>query len=132
VGHIRHRIDEQYCLSHPANRTAVIVPAIAAAQDRGVDVKVYFGVPTGNISNTDLARITTSSAAEGVEIRPVADPRLHAKVLAWDNGSLVITSQNWLSADPSEGNLRREVGVFVQGNELARTVIESFELTRRY
>lgn len=115
-----------------ANRTAVIVPAIAAAQDRGVEVKVYFGIPTGNFTNTDVASATRSSAAQGVEIRPVAEPRVHAKLLAWDNDSLVVTSQNWLSADPSEGNLRREIGVFIHGNGLARTAIEAFELARRY
>jgi phosphatidylserine/phosphatidylglycerophosphate/cardiolipin synthase-like enzyme len=115
-----------------ANRTAVIVPAIAAAQDRGIDVKVYFGIMAGPISNTDVARLTTASAVEGVEIRPVSEPRLHAKILAWDNDSIVVSSQNWLSADPSEGNLRREVGVFVHGLGLARKVIEAFELARRY
>ena len=46
-------------------------------------------------------------------------PRLHAKVLAWDNDNLAVTSQNWLSADPSDAARRSEIGVFVESNRIA-------------
>jgi hypothetical protein len=114
-----------------ATRPAIIVPAIAAAQERGVTVNVYYGMQSGHVTGSDVARLTVSSDAKGVQIRPVVEPRLHAKILAWDSDSVLATSQNWLSADPSEANVRREIGVFVQAHGLARTVIEAFEAMRR-
>ena len=115
-----------------ATRPAVIVPAIAAAMDRGIEVKVYYGIHSGGVSNSDTALLTTEAAAQGVQICPVSEPRLHAKLLAWDDDNLVVTSQNWLSADPSEANLRREIGLFIQAHGVARTAIDSFEAMRRY
>lgn len=114
-----------------ANRTAVIVPAIAAAEDRGVTVSVYYGIPTGTYTSGDAVDVTTSAERRGVQVRSVHEPRLHAKVLAWDTDHVVITSQNWLSADPSEANLRREIGVYIHAKGAARTLIDQFEALRR-
>jgi phosphatidylserine/phosphatidylglycerophosphate/cardiolipin synthase-like enzyme len=113
-----------------ATRAAVIVPAIAAVRDRGVEIKVYYGTPSGNVNNSEAARLTTSAGAEGVQIRPVIEPRLHAKLLAWDEDNLLVTSQNWLSADPSEVNVRREIGVFIKAYGVGRAAIEHFEASR--
>ena len=48
-------------------------------------------------------------------------------VLAWDNDFVVISSQNWLSADPSESNPRGEMGVFLHAPGAGRRVIERFQ-----
>jgi cardiolipin synthase A/B len=63
----------------------------------------------------------------GVGIQPVHQPRLRAKVLAWDDDALAATSPNWLSADASETAIRREIGVFVEMNRLADTFVRRFE-----
>jgi cardiolipin synthase A/B len=55
---------------------------------------------------------------------PIDEPRLHAKILGWDDDFPVVTSQNWLSADPSEANLRREIGIFIHASGIARLAIE--------
>lgn len=57
-------------------------------------------------------------------------PRLHAKILAWDDDSLAVTSQNWLSADPSDVARLSEIGVFVESNRIADYLIRRFEHAR--
>lgn len=52
----------------------------------------------------------------------------HAKVLAWDNNHLLITSLNWLSGMVSEKPLEKyhEIGVYVQGWDVAKDFIKIF------
>lgn len=113
-----------------ATRAAVIVPAVAAVKDRGLEVKAYYGIQSGSVRNTEAAKLTSEAGMEGVQIRPIVDPRLHAKILAWDDDNLLVTSQNWLSADPGESNMRSEIGIFIQANGVARLAIEDFEACR--
>lgn len=114
-----------------ANRPAVTVPAIAAAKDRGVQATVYFGIPFTPYTRGDAAQLSASVAPQGVNIQSVQEPRLHAKVLAWDNDHLLVTSQNWLSADPTEGNPLREIGIYLHAENAALTLIDRFESLRR-
>lgn len=114
-----------------AARAAVLVPAIAAVRDRGVAVTAYYGIPTGSVDADRAAHLSETSQQAGVEISPVTDPRLHAKILAWDDDSLLITSQNWLSADPSISSGKREIGVFVEAKGAADWVISDFELHKK-
>jgi cardiolipin synthase A/B len=113
------------------NRPAVIIPAITAAQQRGVEATVYFGVPTGTYSKSDAALLVTAAASQGVSVQSIHEPRLHAKVLAWDNDHLLVTSQNWLSADPTDANFRREIGLYVHARDTGRSFVERFEALRR-
>lgn len=114
-----------------ATRPAVIVPAIAAVRDRGIEVKIYYGTQTKPVTTTKAAQLMAGAGEEGVALLPVIEPRLHAKMLAWDDDNLLVTSQNWLSADPSDSSLRREIGVLIQANGVARQAIDDFEATRR-
>jgi hypothetical protein len=61
----------------------------------------------------------------------IYEPRLHAKILAWDDDCVVITSQNWLSADPSEAYPRKEIGIFLRASSVGRLVVEHLEAIRR-
>jgi cardiolipin synthase A/B len=112
-----------------ATGPAVVVPAIASARDRSLRIEVFFGRPSG-LTKRDVQEIQTSAAVEGIQIAPILEPRLHAKLLAWDDDFLVVTSQNWLSADPGEANIRREVGVFVGMTDVARIVVDRFLAAR--
>lgn len=114
-----------------ATRAAVIVPAIAAVREKGLEVRAYYGTQSGNVTTSVAAELTVTAIKEGVQIRPVIEPRLHAKILAWDDNNLLITSQNWLSADPGESSMRREIGIFLQANGVARLTIEDFEISRQ-
>jgi len=52
----------------------------------------------------------------------------HAKVLAWDNNHLLITSLNWLSGMVSDKPLEKyhEIGVYVQGWDVGKEFINIF------
>jgi cardiolipin synthase A/B len=111
----------------PAGRPAVLVPAMAAAESRLVDVKIYFGLPAEEGDGVRAADMTIEAAGAGIRIQPIYQPKVHAKILAWDNDFVVISSQNWLSADPSESNPRREMGLFIHSPGAGRRVIERFQ-----
>jgi cardiolipin synthase A/B len=114
-----------------AGRPMVIIPALSAAKSTQVRAELYYGRPTGVLSGVDAAGLAIEFARQGVGIKPTYQPRLHAKVLAWDDDSLAVTSQNWLSADPAEGALRGEIGVFVESNKIADFLIRRFEHARQ-
>jgi cardiolipin synthase len=82
------------------------------------------------LSGVDAAGLTMELSKEGIGIRPIHQPRLHAKVLAWDSDNLAVTSQNWLSADPSELARRSEIGIFVESNRIADYLIQCFDHAR--
>jgi cardiolipin synthase len=112
-----------------AAKQAIIIPAVAAARDRpGIESQIFFGRPSGEMTGRGAAEITLDA---GKVIRPVYEPRLHAKILAWDDDSAVITSQNWLSADPGYTSALEEVGVFPKGGRIADNLISVFSNTRR-
>ncbi|MGK9055252.1 phospholipase D-like domain-containing protein [Neorhizobium petrolearium] len=114
-----------------AAKQAVIIPAVAAARHRGIETQVYFGKPSDQMTGRDAAELTLDAGKDGIHIRPVFDPRLHAKILAWDDDSVLITSQNWLSSDPSYDSALQEVGVFLKGGRIADNVITTFLNSRR-
>lgn len=113
-----------------AGRPAVVIPAIAAAEARAIDAKIYYCVPAATGEGNRAAELTVEASYAGVSVRPIREPRVHAKILAWDDDFAVITSQNWLSADPSEGNVRREIGVFLRAGGVARRIVDAFEAAR--
>jgi cardiolipin synthase A/B len=113
-----------------AGRPMVIIPSVSAARAKGVEVQLYYGEATGHLSGVDAAGLTAEFAKQGVAITPIHRPRLHAKFLAWDDDHLAVTSQNWLSADPAEGALRREIGVYVNSNKVADFLLRRFQHAR--
>lgn len=129
-----HAVKRIFVTSHrfgAAAKQAVIIPAIAAARDRGIETQVFFGRPSDQMSGVDAAALTIDAGRDGVRVRPVFDPRLHAKMLGWDDDSVVITSQNWLSSDPGHDSPLNEVGVFLKGGRVAENVITTFLNTQR-
>jgi len=113
-------------------KPAIVLPAVAAAvANDELEAKLYFGIPSGEAGGTTAADVTRDAGLAGVSIRPVRESRLHAKLLAWDDDSIVVSSQNWLSADPSEENRRKEIGIFLNAPGVARHVIDVFEALRR-
>jgi len=116
-----------------AAKQAIIIPAVAAARDRrGIETQVFFGRPSGQMTGIVAAEMTLDAGKAGVQVRSVHEPRLHAKILAWDDDSAVVTSQNWLSADPGHNSPLQEVGVFLKGGRIADNIITTFLNARRY
>jgi cardiolipin synthase len=113
-----------------AGRPMVIAPALSAAKAKQVQVQLYYGRPTGPFSGVDAAGLAAELSRQGLSVKPVYQPRLHAKILAWDDDAVAITSQNWLSADPAESAIRYEIGVFLESNRVADFLIRRFEHAR--
>jgi phosphatidylserine/phosphatidylglycerophosphate/cardiolipin synthase-like enzyme len=124
----RHRM---FVTSHKigsAARPSVILPAITAVRENGIEARVFYGV--ANDVATDTSEISNGLPVPSVQ--PVLTPKLHAKILAWDDDHVLITSQNWLSADPGESNVRREIGLMVNSKGIAKAVVDNFDAAKGY
>jgi cardiolipin synthase len=111
-------------------RAMTLLPILAALRKNEIEASIYYGRTTGPLSGIDGAELTREFAKEGMAIRPVHRPRLHAKVLGWDEDALAISSFNWLSADPPESALYREIGVFIETPRVADNFVRRFERAR--
>jgi phosphatidylserine/phosphatidylglycerophosphate/cardiolipin synthase-like enzyme len=101
----------------PAARQAVLVPALAAPAASALTMDAYY----------ELGSLAGPSADADSKVKFHQVKRMHAKFLAWDHNNLVITSQNWLSADPSAANPLREIGVFISSPGIAEPVVSAVE-----
>lgn len=101
-----------------AAETVALKPARAAIAANAVDALVLYGRASGPIDGGQAASMTLDGHASGLKVRRVYDPRMHAKFLLWDDGDLLITSQNLLSADPVSP--WAEVGIHLKGAAVAR------------
>jgi len=114
-------------LSEVGNR-AIVLPALTAAQDeRGIEPRLYFNRTSGMMTTSAASDLVVAAGKGKVRLRPVHDPRLHAKILAWDDDAVVVTSLNWLSADSSPNQPLQEVGLFIDGGRAADLVIQTFD-----
>jgi phosphatidylserine/phosphatidylglycerophosphate/cardiolipin synthase-like enzyme len=122
-----------FVLSHRigiAARPFALLPTLAAVKAGDIDASFYYGRTTGRLSGTDGAELLREFAREGLEIRPIHRPRLHAKVLGWDDDALAVSSLNWLSADPADAAPYSEIGIFIEAPRLADDFMRRFELAR--
>lgn len=102
----------------------VWAPARAAAKHAQVRVNAYYGTVSGPVD--DRTPQDHAMQLSYLPISIVQIPRLHAKLLAWDADSVVITSQNWLSSDPPDSAPRQEIGIFLNGPGIAERVLHRF------
>lgn len=109
-----------------ASISSVIAPAIAAVKDRKINVDLFYNRSAGAIHSGAAEALVESAALSGVSVKPIQSPRLHAKVLAWDDDSVVITSLNWLSGDPVDMQSTKEIGVWIEGKNVAKALIDNF------
>jgi hypothetical protein len=107
-----------------AAETTVLIPARVAAGTGEVDVTLFFGTASGQLDGVDASQIVRNSNSDGIRVRRIFNPRLHAKFLVWDDENAVITSQNWLSADPADSNPLVEIGVFLRGGGVGRDIVD--------
>lgn len=121
-----------FLLSHrlgPASENAIITPA-KNTNHKDLLTNIYFARTTGAVKNPQKREIIKTASPFGVNVEPIAYPRLHAKVLAWDSDFAVITSQNWLSATPIDSNDPCEVGVYINMKDIANIISQDFEQSR--
>ena len=54
-------------------------------------------------------------------------PQLHAKFLAWDKDHVVVSSINWVSQSGLPENPLDEIGLYLEGLDLAAHLLERFK-----
>jgi cardiolipin synthase len=106
-------------------RTLALLPAAAAAKGGDVSVRMYYDQIADGFSRDAVADLVEEYDAEGVQVLTGATPMMHAKFLAWDDDSLLITSQNMLSANPSDPYA--EIGVMIVAPDAAIRFSERME-----
>ncbi|PLC50899.1 hypothetical protein CR159_04650 [Pollutimonas subterranea] len=122
-----------FLTSHRLGPTAYpsVFSAIGAlAAKNGIMAELYFGRSTGAVKNRHTVQAINDAATSGVTLVPVSSPRLHAKILAWDSRSALLTSLNWLSGDPVDGVDVKELGVFIEADGVASKIIDNFECAK--
>lgn len=108
----------------------VLKSLVAAAKARNVRPTVFYGRVSGPVTASDAARQSAELKVEGIDLLPILRPRIHSKVLCWDNDNIVITSLNWLSADPPSDNPRQEIGIHIRANDIAKNFRQRFANAR--
>ena len=119
-----------FALSHRIGISAeslTLLPALAAVKEKGIASSFFYGRTTGPLTATAGADLIRGFAKSGLQVKPIHKPRIHAKVLGWDDDNLAISSLNWLSADPSEAKPFREIGIVVNASKVAENFISQFE-----
>ena len=66
-----------------------------------------------------------------VDLIGVREPQLHAKFLAWDKDHVVVSSINWGSQSGLPENPLDEIGLYLEGPDLATYLLEKFEAELR-
>lgn len=103
----------------------VLAPIAVAVQARSVATRLFFTTRTGVLDGGARDELLRDFRGAGVNVEPIFEPRMHAKMLAWDDEFVLITSQNWLSAD--SGDDRSEVGIFIEAPRAAERLAADFE-----
>lgn len=104
---------------------AILVPLARARARRGLTVTVLYGKVQNQVTAAAAQRVTQQARTDGITLKRIRDPRIHAKVLAWDSDAIVVTSQNWLSADAMEATLATELGVVIEHRGIADQLVGS-------
>jgi phosphatidylserine/phosphatidylglycerophosphate/cardiolipin synthase-like enzyme len=100
---------------------------MTGAKAHALNANVFYGRTTGSVFGAREDVIVAEAALAGVAVKLIEKPRLHAKVLAWDDDAVVITSLNWLSAASGDLQSLKEIGVFIETKSVAEVVISNFE-----
>jgi cardiolipin synthase len=122
-----------FVLSHQfgvAGGPVTVFPLLDRAKDKNIDVSLFYGKPAGARKASDLLALRERYGEIGMTIKAIERPRLHAKVLGWDDDDLVVSSFNWLSVDPSEHKPNRELGVHIRSKSVANNFMRSFEVAQ--
>lgn len=113
-------------ISFAAERPIITPLKAAMKADPKLSVKVVYGRTSGTMQRRDISELANDLCESGFTIVKADDPQIHAKILAWDNDNLVITSLNWLSSS-SKGDIYDEVGVYLKGEDITLSVAKAFE-----
>jgi hypothetical protein len=109
---------------------AVVAPLAAAVRNRSISAEIVYGRRTLPVRRGDETALSIDAEEEGVGLTLVERPRVHAKALAWDDDDLLVSSLNWLSADPTELESLKEIGVWIHGVNVGKQFVDQFTASR--
>lgn len=105
--------------------SGILAPLQSAATDNPqLSVDVLYCHKTAPVRGSDERRLTMEATSLGVSLVQIPSPRIHAKLLVWDDDNAVITSLNWLSADQTQNSSMGEIGVHLQVPGVGRYIAE--------
>ncbi|MCK1317357.1 hypothetical protein [Bradyrhizobium sp. 23] len=109
---------------------ATMVPGLfnpaEVAGRRLSDVRVYYSRRSGPVKRRHVT--AQRERLNGVvDVIPVLDPQVHAKFLLWDTDDVVVSTMNWGSQSGSPDNPLDEIGLHLQGADLAARLLAKFE-----
>lgn len=109
-----------------ANMVPALFDPAEVAGRRLSDVRIYYSRRSGPVKRGHVTR--HRERLHGiVDVTGVPEPQLHAKFLAWDSDHVVVSSLNWGSQSGLEDNPLDEIGLYLQGPNLATSLLAKFE-----
>lgn len=104
---------------------ALFDPAEVAGQ-RLNEVSIYYSRRGGPVKRGHVSE-HRKRLEDVVGLFGVPEPQLHAKFLAWDDDHIVVSSLNWGSQSASLDNPMDEIGLYLQGADLAKVLLKKFD-----
>lgn len=116
-------------LSHRLDAAArPSLTAMAAVQKPGsVHLQARYGRLGDKVTPAAAAEATAWARNLGVDLA-FSTTKLHGKALAWDRDNVVVSSLNFLSADPGDGDPRQELGVMVRAPDAAQVLMAAYDV----
>lgn len=117
-------------LSHklgPVSGPGILTPLMAAVRQRDINARVFYGAIRKPMNSQAANRLAVDAADIGVALNAIHHPRVHAKVVAWDDDAIAISSLNWLSADATELDSLNEIGIEITAPGAAKAFFDNFE-----
>ncbi len=109
-----------------ANMVPALFDPAEVAGRRLSDVRIYYSCRSGPVKRGHMTK--HRERLNGiVEVIGVPDPQLHAKFLAWDSDHVIASSLNWGSQSGLENNPLDEIGLYLEGPDLATSLLKKFE-----
>lgn len=127
---VAHEASERFvCCTNRVGATMVpglFNPAEIAGRRRLKDVRVYYSRRSGPIKRRHIA--AHRERLNGVvDLIGVEAPQVHAKFLLWDGDNAVVSSMNWGSQSGSPDDTLDELGLHLEGPDLATRLLAKFE-----
>jgi len=97
-----------------------IVDRLIAAVNRGIAVRLVMSPDSDPVNQQMLLKLES----EGIEIRLLSEPYIHAKAILMDGDTAFIGSQNFTETSLDEN---REIGIVVQESEIVTRLRSIFE-----
>ena len=108
-------------------RPGVLIPGETAAL-RNASVVVLYTATSGPLQSRSAHDLVREAANNGICLVATEKTRLHAKVLAWDDDDVVITSLNWACASSDPKFPWGEIGIHVRAPGVVRDLISKLEI----